>query len=48
MASNLDRERLLARMEMNLVFTRVLGIFRYRPFFPATRRFQPLKGLENV
>ncbi len=48
MASNLDIEEFLDRMGMNLVSTRVLGIFRYRPFFPATRRFQPLKGLENV
>jgi hypothetical protein len=44
MASNLDIERFLARMSMNLVFTRVSGIFRSLTSFPCYEAFSAPKG----
>jgi hypothetical protein len=48
MASNLDREVLSARMCINLIFTRVSGIFGSSTSSLVQKAFQPLEGLENV
>jgi hypothetical protein len=48
MALNLDTEGLLARIDMNLVFIRVSGIFRASTYFPCLERFSGSQGLENV
>jgi hypothetical protein len=39
MASNLDRERLLAQIDINLVLTRVSGIFRSSTSFRCYETF---------
>lgn len=44
MASNLDRERLLARICINLVLTRVSGIFRALTSFAYSQRFSAPLG----
>ncbi len=44
MASNLDIERFSARMGMNLVLTRVSGIFRSSTSFPCYDSFSAPKG----
>ena len=44
MASNLDIEMVLARMGMNLVFTRVSGIFRLSTSFPCYESFSAPLG----
>ena len=47
MASNLDKERLLALRGINLVFTRVSGIFRSSASFPCDREvFSSFSGLK--
>jgi len=44
MASNPDREVLSARMCINLVFTRVSGVFRSSTSFPCAERFSAPLG----
>ena len=44
MASNLDRKRLLARIGINLVLTRVSGIFRASTSFAYPERFSAPLG----
>jgi hypothetical protein len=44
MTSNLDREGLLDRIGMNLVFTRVSGFFRASTYFPCSEAFSAPLG----
>jgi hypothetical protein len=44
MASNLDIERVLARMGRNLNLQGFQAFLGYQPLSFATRRFQPLRG----
>lgn len=47
MASNLDKKRLLARISINLVLTKVSGIFRASTSFAYPERFSDPLGARN-